>query len=33
MSAQREQLDALERLWKIANGHSGQCKIGAEQVQ
>jgi hypothetical protein len=25
-----EQRAALERLWKIANGHSGQCKIVAE---
>lgn len=23
------QLDALKRLWKIANGHSGQCKYVA----
>ncbi len=23
------QLDSLERLWKIANGHSGQCKVVA----
>lgn len=23
------QLDALDRLWKIANGHSGQCKVVA----
>lgn len=23
---QQKQLDALARLWKIANGHSGQCR-------
>lgn len=25
-----EQLAALQRLWKVANGHSGQCKYVAE---
>lgn len=29
MSDRQQQLEALERLWKIANGHSGQCKIVA----
>lgn len=24
-----EQLDALQRLWRIANGHSGQCRYVA----
>lgn len=24
-----EQMDALKRLWKIANGHSGQCRYVA----
>jgi hypothetical protein len=27
--ATQQQIEALRRLWKVANGHSGQCKYVA----